>query len=505
MESQKIFFMIIFILLKDVLSLVFFYLVVLFYKPEIIGIVQFALSFVALFSFIFNLGFLVAHLKIYPEEENKAGSIGTLLFINTFFIIISLIFYSIVLNLFSFDSRTFTIIIIFLIDLIVQNMCTFFSNILIADKEIIKGTFPWIVISSSKIIFIIIGISYFPFNEIILSFFYLFSSLIHFIVLFIYVIPYKIGKPTKNLINKYLKFTYPLIVYNVVFIISSNIGFVLINFWISTEAVAFYYAGDHLSTFRTVIPKVIGLAMVSIFSKNIAENKLEKNKEIIKRISKYSCFLFGIVILLSFLYSNYLIIFLIGKVYEPSVFIFNILLLSHLIIINDAAIFADLNARGLTRLYSIINILGEIYQIFLIIIFIAPFCLNLGINGLALAILFRYITYTPFIRTFLWIKYKYSYNFSIFLNLAIILAIYLLNNLIFVKIIKVDLFVYFYLIPFFMLLNILLYFIILYVVRGIKRDDLRYFKLIFNIKSLINLLYKDLAVKINNSDKENNN
>ena len=79
MQSQKILFVVIFKLTKYSLSFVFFYLMVLFYTPAAIGTVRFAIAFIAIFSFVFNLGFNIAHLKIYPEEENKASSIGTLL------------------------------------------------------------------------------------------------------------------------------------------------------------------------------------------------------------------------------------------------------------------------------------------------------------------------------------------------------------------------------------------------------------------------------------------
>jgi len=502
LQSQRIFFVLIFKLSKYAFSLVFFYLVVLFYEPESIGLVQFAIAFSALFSFIFNLGFDIAHLKIYPEEENKSSSIGTLLTINSIFIAFSLIFYFFLLLFLNFNLIVVYILVIFIIDLIVQNISTAFSNILIADNELLKGTFPWVVISTSKIVLIVIGLFLFPTNEIVLSLIYLASSLLHCFVLLIYIVPYKIGKPTKKLIHKYLKFTYPLIIFNVVVIISSNIGIVLINFWISTEAVAFYYAGEHLSVFRTVIPTVITTIMVSIFSKNLIENKLERNKQIIKRICKYSCIFYGGAILLSFLYSNYIIILLLGKTYEPSIFIFNVLVLTHIIVINDVGVFTDLNARGLTKLYSIINVLGEIYLIVLIFIFIAPFGLNFGIKGLAIAIFFKYLTYTPIVRLFLWYKFKYAYNFNIFLDLLVIYVIYF-ANIIFLNIVKINLFTYFYLIPLLMVINIFLYFIILYLLRTIKREDLRYFKLFLNIKSLINMLYKDLSIKQNNFEKNN--
>jgi len=500
MQSQRIIFVVGFKVSKYALSFVFFYLMILFYAPAVIGTVRFAIALIAIFSFVFNLGFNIAHLKIYPEEENKASCIGTLLCFKVTFIIISLGFYYTILSLFNFDEILVTILIIFLIELIVQSVNTSFSNILIADNEIIKGSFPWIVISSSKIILIIVGLYFYPTNELTLSFIYLLSTLLHTAFLLPYIIHYKIGKPTKDVIKKYLKFTYPLIFSNLAVLISGNIGIILINFWISSEAVAYYYAAEHFSVFRTIIPNVISLVMISIFAKNIKQGNLEKNKRIIKKITKYSCILFGAIVLLSFLYSDELILIFLGDVYEPSIFVFNILILAQIFVINDVAVFTDLNARGLTKLFSVIKIVGEFYKTFLIILFIAPNGLNLGINGLALAILFGNLTYSPIIRLILWTKYKYGYNFGLVLYLLAALLVFLCNILI---INMLDLLTHFYLIPLFAIINVLFYFGILYLLRAIKKEDIKYFRLILNPKKLVSLIYRDLTSKNNKSKGKN--
>lgn len=497
MESQKILFVIFFKVSKYALSFIFFYLMVIFYDPSVIGTVRFAISFVAIFSFIFNLGFAIAHLKIYPEEEDKAASIGALLIFKIFFILISLIFYFILLSFFKLNKIILQIMIIFIFEQIFQGINSSMSNILIADNEIIKGSFPWVIISSSKITLLILGLFIFPTNELLLSLIYLFSTLFHTGFLFIYIVPYKIKKPTKKILKKYLKYTYPLSFSSIAVLISENIGIILINFWISPEAVAYYYAGDHLSVFRTILPNIISLVMLSIFSKNIKDSKSEKNKQMIRKISKYLCIFWGMVIILSFSYSDEFILIFMGDAYYQSIFVFNILILTHIIVINDVAVFTDLNARGLTKLFSIIKFIGEIYNIFLTIYFVAPFGLNLGINGLALSILFRYITYTPIVRLYLWKKYKYPYNFGIFLYLGVAFITFLITNIITSNF---DLVKQFYLIPIFALISISLYFGLLYLLKGINKEDLKYFKLFLNIKLLINILYEDLAAKNNKSE-----
>jgi len=500
MQSQKILIVVVFKLFKYGLSFVFFYLMVSFYTPNIIGTVQFAIAFVAIFSFIFNLGFSVAHLKIYPEEKNKPACIGTLLVYKGFFIFLSLIFYFSLLYFINLETVIMTILLIFIFEQIIQSINNSLSNILIADNEILKGSFPWIIISLSKIFLLVIGLFLLHTNEITLSFIYLISTLFHTGFLFIYIIPYKIKKPTNELLKKYLKFTYPLTFSNITVLISGNIGIILIKFWMSPEAVAFYYAGDHLSVFRTIIPNVISMVMLSIFSRNINQNNYEKNKQFIKKFSKYFSILWGGIIILSFSYSDEFIILLLGETYSPSIFVFNILILTQIIVINDIAVLTDLNAKGLTKLFSLIKIIGEIYNIFLIFLFIAPFGLNLGINGLALSILFRYLTFTPIIRFYLWLKYKYKYNFGIFLYLSAALIVYLINPL---YTSSFDLLNQFYLIPIFIILDIALYCGILFILRVIKKEDLKYFKQFLNIKSLVKLLYEDLAIKENKSKGKN--
>ena len=500
MQPQKFLFVIGFILSKYALSFVFFYLMVIFYNPNTIGTVQFAIALVSIFSFISSLGFEVAHLKIYPEEEDKAACIGTLLTYKGFFIAISLIFYFFLLNFINLDFFLTVILIIFILDQIIQGVNSSMSKILMADGEIIKGSFPWVIISSSKIILLVVGLFIFPSNELTLAGIYLFSTILHFLFLLIFIVPYKIRKPNKYLMSKYFKYTYPLSFSAIAVLISGNIGIVLIKFWISSEAVAFYYAGDHLSVFRTVIPNVISFVMVSIFSKNLKEKNLEKNEMYIKNLTKYFSILWSAIIFLSFLYSDELIIIFLGEIYSPSIFVFNILILAQIIVINDIAVLTDLNARGLTKIFSTIKVIGEIYNIFLTIFFIAPFGLNLGINGVALSILFKNLTYAPIIRFYLWKKYKYSFNFEVFLYLIAALIIILISPL---YTSQFDLIKLFYIIPLLILIDIALYIGILYLFRVLKKEDFKKILPILNIKNSIKVLREGLTSKNNNSERTN--
>ena len=122
MESQKLLYVVIFKLIDTGLAFVFFYFMVIFYEPNVIGKVRFAISFVSIFSFIYNLRFNIAHLKIYPESEEKAACIGTLMFYKAFFISIALIFYFVLLSFLNFSPIVLVLLIIFMFEQIIQGV-----------------------------------------------------------------------------------------------------------------------------------------------------------------------------------------------------------------------------------------------------------------------------------------------------------------------------------------------------------------------------------------------
>lgn len=502
MESQKILFVIFLRLIKSGFGYIFLYLTVILFSPSIIGDIQFIIAFVGITSFIFNLGFDMAHLKIYPEEDNKLSCIGTLFFLKSIFYLIFIFFYILLVFFIILDPLFFSILIIFMINHIILNINLSLGYILIADNKILKEAVPGVLFFLFRIIFLIILTTIFTKSEFVLASVYILSTLFHTGFLLVYIKNYKINKPTKSLIKKYYKYTVPLIFSSITIIVSYYLGTVLIKIWISSEAVAFYYAGDSFSVFRKIIPSVINLVMVSYFSRNLIKDKKKSNENLIKPIEKYSCIIYGGIILLSFLYSDELIIIFIGEVYHPSIFIFNILILTEIFLTNNIAVETDLFARGQTKLLSILQIIGEIYYIILQIFFIAPFGLNLGINGIAIAIFFKTITYTPIVRYYLWKKHNYHYYFRMFYSLFAALIVFFFNYLIMSNI---NLITHFYLIPILMIFNLILYFGILYMIREITKEDISYFRLLLNIKNLKKIFFQELAINKENIETHNHN
>jgi len=110
------------------------------------------------------------------------------------------------------------------------------------------------------------------------------------------------------------------------------------------------------------------------------------------------------------------------------------------------------------------------------------------------------LTYTPFIRFYLWKKYKYRFNFEIFLYLIAALIIILISTL---YTSQFDLIKLFYVIPILILIDIALYIGILYLFRILKKEDFKNILSILNIKNIIKVFREDLTLKNNNSERTN--
>ncbi len=71
MDSIKSLIIIICGILENILSFLFFFLILVFFNIETLGIYSILYSFFMVFSFITDLGFILAHLKFFSEAKNN--------------------------------------------------------------------------------------------------------------------------------------------------------------------------------------------------------------------------------------------------------------------------------------------------------------------------------------------------------------------------------------------------------------------------------------------------
>ncbi|MFX0027369.1 MAG: oligosaccharide flippase family protein, partial [Candidatus Hermodarchaeota archaeon] len=142
MDSTKIFLLIVGNIVNIALSLIFFYLIRIFFDIEIVGYYGAILSFFTTFSLINDLGIQLAYLKFFAESKNteeEALCNGTFLT----FRIIQCVIYTIVMLSFIplapiYNGEILVVYIFFIAMLFFR--VSFFEQIFLSKKEVFKNS-----------------------------------------------------------------------------------------------------------------------------------------------------------------------------------------------------------------------------------------------------------------------------------------------------------------------------------------------------------------------------
>ncbi len=269
------------------------------FAPEAMGIIGFAMSFLALFNIIGNLGFDNAHVKRVSEGKNLGRCLGT--YITIKFILILLMVGIIFLSLFiwkSFlggqitDATTESVIYVFILYYIFFNIAHIFTFTFQGKGEIAKRQlselFEGIIKTPSTILVVIAGVSIagvsisapfqWPFifqdlQEYIshhpvgsLAMTYVFGSAAIAVAGLYLMRSYQIKKPTKQYAKHYFVFAMPMIVTSVIAVISTNVDKVTIGyFWDATE-VGYYFTVQQVTLFIQIISSSLGFVLFPTLS-----------------------------------------------------------------------------------------------------------------------------------------------------------------------------------------------------------------------------------------------
>ena len=132
------------------------------FAPEALGIIAFAMSFLALFNIIADLGFSQAHIKRVSEGKDLGTCIGTFAAIKIILIgiMVTIVFVSIfiwksILQKEFYDATTESIIFVFLAYYIFSNLSLIATVTFTGKKEIAKRSIPSIFGRAFKLPFLI--------------------------------------------------------------------------------------------------------------------------------------------------------------------------------------------------------------------------------------------------------------------------------------------------------------------------------------------------------------
>jgi O-antigen/teichoic acid export membrane protein len=252
--------------------------------PTSYGIVMFAMGFVALFTFISNMGLGSAHIKRVHENNDTNICNGTFISLKLLgtvaFIILtigSLFIWKYVLQR-GFETPTHETAIYLMIGYyVLTTIGANFTIILKAQREIACSQSALITATLTRTI-AIIYVAIMNYGPVALALTYIIGE-IGFIAVSIILFKkrkHHIAKPTKPYIKDYLTFAWPLAIVPVAALLLKNTDKVFIQLFYSAADVGYYAAGYRITTFLIMLISSIGMLFFPTFSKLYAENKKEQ-------------------------------------------------------------------------------------------------------------------------------------------------------------------------------------------------------------------------------------
>ena len=388
--------------------------------PGKYGLLNFAISFVSLFSAVGTLGLdEIIVRNIIREPESRDNILGTSFFLRLFSSVLLLIFVFAVLEIIHASVYDEVIVMIIAFGQIFTNFNIidyYFQSQVKAKFSGISNVLGRLFSYAARVIFIVLGMSVIWFavavvieqliKGIFLLYFYLKNKLS--------VLTWKYSKQTaKNL----LKDSWSLIASGIAITIYMGIDQVMIKEMLNNKAVGEYAVAVKLSTFWYFIPMVISS---SIFPA-IVNAKKQNSKLYFQRIQKvYDLFFLlsvSIALATTFL-SGWIVNFLYGSEYVQAAQVLQVYIWAGIIVFHGTIRGNFLITENMQKVGLQFRILGAILNILLNIFFIKYY----GIIGAAYATIISYVLpiylLAPFYSvlrkelTFTWNAYLFKWLWS---------------------------------------------------------------------------------------------
>ncbi len=475
-------------LIAYALELVYFFSIRLFFDIGVNGQYAIIMSFLSLFSFLMSLGIETTYLKIVSETEDPieiAKCNGTFIFyrfIQAFIFtgVISLIIFLIPIY------NNFRIFYIFLLG----NLCGYlslyiFEFLLISRGQMFKKAIISISYPLMKLTLLIALRNFAQLDLWFLSNMYFYSNLIYLLISIIFSRKIKLKFPDTIYLKKFLNFGYPLFFSAFIAAFFRAFDVILINLWFPLNDVANYYTAKQIFLFFISVLSGISYYLLPIFSKNLEEGKNDQNLLIIDKFHRIASLVVSFVVFLILIYSTTVIVFILGEEYKLTGILLSIFSIDIIILSNDLTNRTQIRALGKIKFYVKIIIIQRLAFFLLMILFTSPVFLNFGPIGGAIAVVTIDIIAQIFVRPIYYKKFNLGFHWGVFKNvmvMVIILIFQLYVNSIFSSIIFI---------PFFIILDFILYFSLNYLIKGFTKEDIKYIRGIISLEKIKKAIIKE--------------
>ncbi|MFC1626981.1 oligosaccharide flippase family protein [Patescibacteria group bacterium] len=369
------------IILTAIGALVTFFTVALsarLFGPEIIGNVAYVLGVTGLIFAFSDLGFSKAHVHFTAVDKKPKKTLGTFLGLKTILLLLTALI-ALIIGFIKQDQFKGIFALILAYELISR-----FANSILITFEGLQKSLPQnltrLITKIIKLIAVIL-ISYQLTNNLGFGLTYLVESLSLILISFYLIRRFLPLKYDRSLVKKYLKYSLPFFIIVPLGYLQTNFLTIILKKLHSATQLGYYQASASLTGF---IKTFFGAAMIYFFPK-ISSLSAAKDSESIRHYAdlaiKYLLIIFTPVFMFSFLVRKELIILILGNKFIPAIPVFSLLLLGTFILMIIAPytqiLFATKNHKPLIK--------ADIASLFLSIglaIWLVP---SLGAKGIVIA------------------------------------------------------------------------------------------------------------------------
>ncbi|MEA3557877.1 MAG: oligosaccharide flippase family protein, partial [Candidatus Thermoplasmatota archaeon] len=266
---------------------------------ESIGIVQFAIGFVGLFSFIMNVGIGSSHVKRISEGKDLGRCIGTFL---TLKIILTVVFVVVVVtsifiwkNVVGKGFETLDhepVIYLMLLYFISNNLATIGAQTFIGRVEVAKYQSSILLAAAVQLVATIIVALLFN-DPYMLAVTFIIGAFINFLFSMILLSKFKIKAPTFKMMKSYFIFALPIFVVSALSTLAPNIDKVFIQLFFDADSVAIYRGGQVYSQYIIQISLGLGMVLFPVFSSLKMKGKNSQIRDVIFRSERLIAMVVG--------------------------------------------------------------------------------------------------------------------------------------------------------------------------------------------------------------------
>lgn len=470
-----------------------------FMGPETVGVLGFGISFVGLFSFIANLGFLGAHIKRVSEGKDLGKCIGTyltikvvLLLITALSVICSIAVWKFVLGMGFEHSVQETVVYIILLQTILAGFYDVMSNTFTARMEIAKDQISWVVDSVTRvpvvICFVTLGL-----DIVAIAFAYFFGVLCRLLAALYFFKEYPINRFDKDYFRSYLSYAAPLALLSVVGTIALYFDKTMIQLFWGAVDVGYYFGVQRLLAVMVFITTPITVMIFPTISKLHANNQIESIKKLMHTTERYLLMVVFPLAAIAIALSRPIIHIFLSDDFLPAVSILQLLVIWETISVLNIPYKNLIPGIGKVKALAKIGILAVILNIVLNLIFIPTSIygikfFGLGALGAALAslisIVVTFIAYS--VVAFRLTGAKPSICIIKHLGSAIIVGVSLYQAS---KFLFIDTWYQFFGVC---AIGIAIYVGILYALREFTKEDFHFFLDTLNLRKMVDYVKSEL-------------